>query len=112
MSRVSGEHGSVTAELAIALPAVALVLGLCLSGLQVAGQQIRLQDVAALAARSIARGDGAASVVGRLMPGATVDRSSDGDLVCAILSVRSGGPVVPLAGLTLTATSCALAGGR
>ena len=49
------ERGSVTAEFAIALPAVILVLACSLSGLQIAGQQLRLQDAAASAASEAQR---------------------------------------------------------
>jgi hypothetical protein len=105
MSR--GDRGSVTAEFAIALPALMVVLACCLAGLQVAGTQLRLQDAAAAAARSLARGE-PASIAARLMPGAAVSRHSEGDLVCATLSAQASG-LIPLA---LQATSCALGGGR
>lgn len=102
-----GDRGSVTAEFAIALPALMLVLACCLAGLQVAVTQVRLQDAAAAAARSLARGESAA-VAARLVPGATVSRNGEGDLVCATLSARAVG-LIPL---ELRATSCALGGGR
>lgn len=89
----------------MALPALVMILACCLGGMQVAGQQLRLQDAAAAAARSLARGDPAASL---LMPGATVARSIEGELVCATLTV--GSPAFP--GLTIAAKSCALDGGR
>jgi Flp pilus assembly protein TadG len=105
----AGDRGSVTAEFAIALPAVVLVLAACLGGLQVAGHQLRLQDAAAVAARSIARGGsiGAAQArASRMVPGSSLDRRTDGDLECASLALA----VPP--GLTLRATSCALGGGQ
>lgn len=105
-SRFRAEAGSVSAEFAIALPVVVAVLALCLSGMQVAGQQLRLQDAAAAAARAAARGQSTA-IVARLAPGATVTSWSDSDLTCTTLTSRS-----TLFGLTLTATSCALSGGR
>lgn len=107
-----GDRGSVTAELAIALPAVVLVLALCLSGFQLAGQQLRLQDAAALAARSLGRGDTPSSIVDRLVPGASVSGSRSGDLVCATVSIGSATALGDLAGIDLRASSCALAGGR
>ena len=105
------ERGSVTAEFAIALPAVVLVLACCLSGLQVAGQQLRLQDAAASAARAAARG-GDPGAAARLAPGASVATWSDGDLVCARLETRSTALLGTLMAPTLSATSCALGGGR
>jgi len=101
------ERGGVTAEFAVALPAVVMVLACCLSGMQVAGQQLRLQDAAAVAARSLARGDSPDHAVSRLAPGGTISRSEDGDLVCATVSVGS-----VVFGLPLSARSCALGGGR
>ena len=101
----------MTAEFAIALPAVVLVLACCLSGLQVAAQQLRLQDAAALAARSLARGDGV-GVVARLVPGASVAQSASGDLLCATVSVPSTVLAGTILGITLRATSCALGDGK
>ncbi|WP_143544647.1 TadE family type IV pilus minor pilin [Salinibacterium xinjiangense] len=109
--RAPGDGGSVTAEFAVTMPAVIVVLAVCLSGVQVAGQQLRLQDAAAAAARSFARGDSAAATASRLAPGATVTQRSDGDIDCVTLTdqpkVATGG----IAGLILTASSCALGGG-
>ena len=110
--RAHDDRGSVTAEFAATLPAVVLVLALCLSGLQVAGQHLRLQDAAAAAARSLARGDSAATVVARLVPGASVTVRTDRDLVCARLTLNSTAVVGTLIGITLTASSCALSGGK
>lgn len=102
----------MTAELAIALPAVVLVLACCLSAMQIAGQQLRLQDAAAAAARSLSRGDPAADTVARLIPGASLSRSTNGDLVCATVSAPSSALAGTVFGLTLRASSCALDGGR
>jgi hypothetical protein len=95
----------VSAEFAVVLPGVVLVLACCLSAMQVAGQQLRLQDAAALAARASARGDDT-SVAARLVPGSTVSRWTDGDLDCVSLTAPA------LLGLELTASSCAAGGGR
>jgi len=87
----SRDRGSVTAELAVALPAVGLVLASCVWGLGLAAEQVRLQDRAGLAARAAARGD----------PSADGALSRDGDLVCATLAETFGG-------VALAARSCAL----
>ena len=103
------ERGSVTAEFAVALPAVVLVLALCLTGMQAVGQQLRLADAAAHAARSLARGepsDVAAARAAREVPGASITQSADGDLTCVTASAPAA------LGLTVTASSCALSGGR
>lgn len=107
----SGERGSVTAELAVALPAVVLVLACCLSAVQVAGQQLQVQDAAAQAARALARG-GDARIASRIVPGSTTEQYARGDLVCATVSVPATALVGTLASITLTAHSCALGDGR
>ena len=104
------DRGGVTAEFAVALPAVILLLAFCLSGLRLAAVQVRVQDAAAVAARALARGDHPSDLVSQLVPGSTVSRSRDGDFVCA--SVRTATPVAPLLRITLVASSCALDGGR
>jgi hypothetical protein len=106
----AGERGSVTAEFAVALPAVVLLLACCLSGIAVAGQELRLQDAAALAARTLARGGDPDALAARLVPGAHVSRSADGDLACVTLTATA--TLTALLPLTLTARSCALDGGR
>jgi hypothetical protein len=109
-ARGAGERGSVTAEFAAVIPAVVLMLACCLAGVQIAGQQLRLQDAAAGVARSVARG-GSASAAGQV-PGVGIAITDRGDLVCARLSARSRSPAGTLLGLTLTASSCALGDGR
>lgn len=101
------ERGSVTAEFAIVLPAVVVVLLLVIAALQVAGRQVRLQAMAVDAARAYARGDDAAAarVAGEL-PGASVSKTAGASVVCAVAQVSGGGAL--LSGITLTARSCAL----
>ena len=106
-SSATGERGSVTAEFAAVIPAVLLVLLLCLGGVQVSGQQVRLADAAAQAARSLARGDGlvhATALARQLVGGASVSADQRGDAVCARLSAPGA------LGITVTAASCALGG--
>lgn len=87
------------------MPAVLLVLACCLGGMQLASQQLRLQDAAAIAARLAARGDDPASARG-LVPGSSIAVQEKGELTCATAAVSGGGGV--LGGVELTATSCAL----
>ncbi|WP_349899574.1 TadE family type IV pilus minor pilin [Parafrigoribacterium soli] len=110
---MSGDRGSVTAEFATVIPAVLLVLACCLGAVQLAGTQLRLQDAAAAAARSIARGDSAAVAAARaaqLVAGATLTRIDRGGMTCVRL--RSRGPAGPFAAIAVTASSCALAAGE
>ncbi|MFD1715491.1 TadE family type IV pilus minor pilin [Amnibacterium flavum] len=109
-----GERGSATAELAVAMPAVLLVLAACLGMLQIAAQQVRYSDAAAVGARSLARGESVAVASERalLVSGpARFSPSTKGEFVCATLTGR-GVPVLTSAlGIELSASSCALAGG-
>jgi Flp pilus assembly protein TadG len=105
----------VTAEFATVVPAVILVLACCLSGLQLAGENLRLQDAAATAARSLARGESgstASAHASGIVPGASLSRSDRGDLVCATVSAPATAAGGLLRAMTLTASSCALGGGR
>ncbi len=61
-SRHQQEEGSVTAELAMALPAVSLVIAITLSAFALQIERMKLVDVAATAARAVARGEPEESV--------------------------------------------------
>jgi Flp pilus assembly protein TadG len=112
-SRLLGdEHGGVTAEFAIALPAIMLVLAFCLAAMQLASVQIRVQDAAALAARSIARDDEASlALAAQLVPGVTFARSQRGELVCVTAVAPAAGGATPVLGIRVQAISCGLGGG-
>ncbi|WP_417561850.1 TadE family type IV pilus minor pilin [Microbacterium sp.] len=111
MSARSDDRGSVTAEFAVVLPAVVLVLALGAATLGVCARQVRLQDAAADAARLVARGEPdarAQSVLASAVDGARAAIATRDDLVCVTATAPAGLPVpVP----TLRARSCALAGG-
>jgi Flp pilus assembly protein TadG len=107
--RRSHERGSVTAEFAAVVPAVMLLLAFCVAGVQIAAQQVRLQDAAADVSRSVARGGGTAAAA---PVGASVAVAQRGELVCATLSAPSRSVVSGVLALTLTASSCALGEGR
>jgi hypothetical protein len=86
----SGETGAVTAELAVALPAVMLVVGLILAVGQWQIQQQRLLVSAATVARAAARGESQSLIdewVARLP--ARLGLSYGSNLVCARLSQAS-----------------------
>lgn len=106
------ERGSATAEVAVAMPAVVIILAACLSGLQLAGQQIRLQDAAAAASRAVARGDDPSALVLRLAPGAEVSVGAGSGVECVTLTQGSIAAMAALLSIRLSATGCAPAGGR
>lgn len=101
----------MTAEFATVIPAVLLVLAACLAGLQLSTQQVRLQQAAAMAARSVARGE-AVGATSPLLPGSTLRVEHRGELAC-VTAFALGSTVGGLIGaVTVSASSCALDGGR
>ena len=105
------DRGSVAAEFAAVVPAVVVVLVTCLAGFQVAGAQLRLQDAAAIAARSLGRGESVSPpALGPGFGAVSTSRSSVGDLVCVRLASRVHlGTVLAM---PISARSCALDGGH
>jgi hypothetical protein len=96
----------VTAEFAVAVPAVLLVLAACLGGLRLGAERLRVIDAASGSARLAAVGEppsGPASRIGADVLAVT----RTGETVCVTV-----GRDVPLLGLRLPvdATACALAG--
>lgn len=107
------DRGSVTAEFAVALPAVLLLLAVLLGGIRLGGLQLLAQDAAADAARALGRGEGDAAVRSRLagvLPGASLAVDRGGDLVCVHVGVPPAG-LAALAPIRLAAHSCAHAAG-
>lgn len=104
----SGDRGAVTAEFAVALPAVVAVIALCVGALGVTGRQVRLEQAVAQAARLAARGEagsGVREVIARIASTDDVAVRTDGDLVCVSARISLPAPLPSLA-----AESCALAG--
>ncbi|MES2170793.1 MAG: hypothetical protein V4479_08735 [Actinomycetota bacterium] len=89
----------MTAEFAVVIPAVMVVLACCLGGMRLAGEQLQLQATAAAAARAVSRGDAAPTTA------ATLLRADRGDLVCVTASTSVTLGII--GGLHLEATSCA-----
>jgi hypothetical protein len=88
----SGQRGMVTAEFAVVLPAVVLVLALSVGALGLASDQIRCVDAARAGARAAARGDSVGAVIlvaSRAAPSdAVVSLATTADIVS--VSVVSG----------------------
>ncbi|GAA3913056.1 TadE family type IV pilus minor pilin [Microbacterium invictum] len=106
------ERGSVTAEFAVIVPAVVMIIVLTVATLAGASRQIRLEQAAAQAARLASRGETDARVHAALAQvggDATVRMSDDGDLVCA--EARVSVPV-PLPLPPMRAVACAAGDGR
>lgn len=100
----AGERGSVTAELAVALPAVLAAFALAAAGIAVAGRMVLLTDAASVAARSVSRGD-AVTLPDSAPPGTQVDLFTSGGITCATASAATAiGPIA----MPISARSCAL----
>jgi TadE-like protein len=101
----------VTAEFAVALPAVLLVLGLLLAGSAAGLTQLRLEEAARAGARALARGEDAAAVGGivRRLAGdsARATVASDGGWLGVTVSGSVNGAAGPLIPWTLTAKAWA-----
>ena len=80
----------VTAELAVALPALLLVGLLAVAGLQIAAAQLRCLDAAGIAARLAARGESAADVDSAAAAAgpreAHVTMTREGEVVSAVVA--------------------------
>ena len=109
-ARRSADPGFVTAETAVVLPALVLLLALVLALVRAAGLQAQALDAAGVAARTAARGEGDAAVVAaarRVLPvGGDVRVQRDHGLVTVRvrLSLAESSPLAAvLGGLAVTA---------
>ena len=57
-----GKQGTVTAELAMAMPSVVLVIAICLSGFGLQIERMKFVGIAATAARALGRGEDSVEV--------------------------------------------------
>lgn len=90
--RLSDERGSVTAEFAIVLPAVLVVLALIIGGIMLSAHRITLASAAAEVVRLEARGEQRAAKqrLADLGSGVRAARETTGALLCLTLSDRPG----------------------
>lgn len=108
--RPADDRGSATAELAVSLPALVLLLFTALTAVVAVRTQLECVDAAREAARSAARGDAGVAAGRRVAPSAAVVAVvPEGDVVLATVSVRlhplgDQGP-----GFLITATAVAAA---
>lgn len=88
--RRRGEHGFVTAELAVALPVVMAVLALTMWAVATVGLKVRAIDAANSAALAAARGEDPQAVAAAYLPaGASVSVAEDGEVVHATVTAPS-----------------------
>jgi Flp pilus assembly protein TadG len=81
----TADRGSVTAETAVVLPVLFLVLLAAMTGIRAGATELACQDAARAGARAAARGETASTVVATARrvapPGATVNLGHEGGLV-------------------------------
>ena len=98
----------VTAEFAVALPALVLLLGFSLGAVDATLDKVRCVDAARDAALAAARGgDGGTSGPARAPDGATVTVTTAGGLARATVTMRSNPLGRLLPGVTVTGTAAA-----
>jgi TadE-like protein len=95
--RRAKDQGAVTAEFAVTLPAVVLLLAMLLSGAAAGVTQLRLEEGARAGARALARGDDSAAVerIVRTLSGASASAAvaEDGEWLSVTVTDRVGGPL-------------------
>ena len=105
--RGADERGSVTAEFAVALPAVVVVLAFLLAGAAAGAAQLNLEKAAQAAVRQLGRGETAASAARTVRSiageGAVVAADSSGGWVTVRVTASVSGPWPEFAGWTLAA---------
>jgi hypothetical protein len=98
--RLGGDDGTATAELAVCLPVLAMLLVLGLGGLALVRDQINCVAAARDIAIATARGEPAPSV-----EGAVVEINRDGDLIHVVVRRQRGLGLVPGLGVSATAVA-------
>ena len=109
------DTGSVTAELVLALPAVAMIIALALGAMSVQLQRMELVSAASTIARAIARGEPIEIVdalVFELGEQVGFEIQEELGVVCVILRSKIGNFSIDLSGLELIETQCAKAQGQ
>lgn len=104
---VRDERGTVTAEFAVVMPAVLVVLGLVIGGIFIAAHRITLVSLAAEVARLEARGDAdrARARLDEAQGAITVQRDRSGPLHCVTLRASPGRGI--LSGIGIESRACA-----
>lgn len=104
------EHGAVTAELAVSLPAVVLLIAAALTGASAGVTQLRLEEAARAAARELMRGDsGAAETAARRIAGSDADISisAEGEWQRVQVASSVAAPLLELLPVRLSADAVA-----
>ncbi|MEY4262741.1 MAG: hypothetical protein RLY88_449 [Actinomycetota bacterium] len=108
--KFGSEVGSVTAELAIALPAVTMVLAITVAAFGLQIERLKLVSGAATIARAIARTESPDEVnrlAKQLEASATLTLQTQADLICARLTRTFAIPGLPGKAFDLSEVQCA-----
>lgn len=107
-----GERGMATAELALAMPVLVVVLALALAGIELGMQQVRCVDAARSAVRLMARGESPERVVAAAElaapGGAVVSTGASGGRVSVTVSAAPPA-LLGVVGITSQTTATAVA---
>ena len=105
---LASERGTVTAEFAVVLPAVLIVLGVVISGIVLAAHRLTLVSLSGEIVRLEARGDegAAAQLLDRAGSDVDVARDAPGPLHCVTLTSHPARGI--LSGIGVSARSCAV----
>jgi Flp pilus assembly protein TadG len=110
MNRAPKDTGAVTAEFAVVLPSVFLVLAVSVLSISAQVERLKLVSVAGMISRAVARGEPQASIqqgfAGQL-EGREWQISNLGNFVCVELSRQVGLASLPDFALRLAETQCA-----
>ncbi|WP_298888313.1 TadE family type IV pilus minor pilin [uncultured Serinicoccus sp.] len=97
--RHGGDRGMVSAEVALTIPSILLVLAICLTALSLGVDQVRCEDAARVAARAASRGELTGTVqqaaLQRAPEGATVEVEEDAGGVRVIVEARPRARLLP-----------------
>ncbi|WP_172956796.1 hypothetical protein [Rhodoluna limnophila] len=102
------DRGSVTAEFALALPALALVMSVTIGGLGLQMERINLVSLAATASRALARGEDPAQLIEAFdQSGVRIEPSEAGELLCMTAYKEVKLVNLPESMFSLSETQCA-----
>lgn len=100
------DRGAVTAEFAILLPVLVVVVGFCVGAIALSAHRVSLTSAAAEIARLEARGDsGSAAARISSLGGVSIERTNSDHLLCVTLHSQPADGVLSV--LRLSARGCA-----
>jgi hypothetical protein len=111
-SKTQTDSGAITAEFAVALPAMATSVAVAIAAVALASMQLSAQQLAGTAVRALSQGVASVEVAGmlrRLDPSATLRVSTLDGLLCAAIAKRPPGALI-LLGIQPNAKACTWVG--